>query len=336
MSIDTLAQRGRTTTGARGRLAANGWLAFAIRRSARIVVALGVLLALTFFMIHLVPGDPVRSSLPMGATAEMIKAKRHELGLDQPLPQQFAMYLGDVVHGRLGHSVATGESVSSVLSHRLLPTLQIAFLAFAVILVIALPLGFSIAVLTRGGRRRWLDDLFTFVTGLVGAIPSFLTSVGLIFVFAVTLRYLPAAGQRGPASYLLPVLSLSLGLAGHLARIVRVETLAVLDLDYMRTARSKRTGVVHMYARHALPNILTSVLTISGMMLPGLIGGTVLVENVFAWPGMGTALVQSILAKDYQVVQAIALLLGSFVLISNLLVDIALSVVDPRSAIRGA
>jgi len=313
---------------------ASPWLTFAARRLGRLVVATGTLLTLTFLMLHLVPGDPVRSSLPPGASAELIRAKRHELGLDKSLPAQFVDYVGDVLHGRFGTSIATGESVGSIVANRLPPTVQIATLAFLTILVIALPTGIAVAVLTRSGRRWWLDAPFTFVTGFVGAIPQFLGAVGLVFVFSVTLKWLPVAGRTGVASYILPIVALSAGLSGHLARIVRVETLVVLEKDYLRTARSKRLSVIRTYGRHALPNILTSVLTISGMMLPGLIGGTVLVESVFAWPGLGTTLVQAILAQDYQVVQGIVLLLGIIVLVTNLVVDVALALIDPQSSIR--
>jgi peptide/nickel transport system permease protein len=158
--------------------------------------------------------------------------------------------------------------------------------------------------------------------------------VGLVYVFGVTLGWAPVAGRSGPGSYVLPVAALAVGPAAALARIVRVETLAVLQADYIRTARAKRLPARLVYFRHALPNALTATVTIGGLLLSSLIAGTVLVENVFAWPGLGSTIVQSILAKDYPVVQGVVLVYGLGVLLVNLAVDVALALLDPRSTIR--
>jgi peptide/nickel transport system permease protein len=167
-------------------------------------------------------------------------------------------------------------------------------------------------------------------------MPEFLLGVGLVYVFAVRLKWLPVAGQSGAASYVLPVSALCLGSIAALARIVRVEMLKVLGEDYMRTARSKRLPARIEYLRHCLPNMLTATLTIGGLLLGGLIGGTVLVENVFAWPGLGTIVAQSVVQQDYSLAQAIILLLGAAVLIVNFVVDLILGTLDRRSTIRDA
>jgi peptide/nickel transport system permease protein len=200
-------------------------------------------------------------------------------------------------------------------------------------MLIALPLGIVAAVLTQRGRRRRLELGFTSGSTVLATIPEYLFAVGLVFVFGVSLGWLPVAGRGGPESYVLPVLALSIGPAAALARLIRVEMLQVLQTDYMRTARGKRLSQRQLYLRHALPNALTSALTIGGLLLGGLVGGTVLVETVFAWPGLGSKVVGSVLQKDYAVVQASALLLGALVLVLNFLVDLALGVLDPRSTI---
>jgi peptide/nickel transport system permease protein len=191
-----------------------------------------------------------------------------------------------------------------------------------------------VAVATRRGRGRRLELGFAGTSVVLGAIPDFLLGVALVYVFAVNLHVLPVAGRDGLASYVLPVVALALGPAAVLARIVRVEMLAALETDYVRTARAKRLPALRIHLVHALPNAVTATLTLSGMLLSSLVASTVLVENVFAWPGLGSTIVSSISNKDYQVVQAIVLVYGAGVLLVNTLVDVALALLDPRSMIR--
>ena len=294
---------------------------------------MALLLTATFLMIHLVPGDPVRATLGPTAPAELVELRRDALGLDDPLPVQFVDYVRQLLHGDLGTSMVTGEPITDVISARLPSTLQLAALAFLAAILISIPLGVAMAALTHGGRRRSLELGFTTTAGAFASIPSFLLAVGLVWLFAVTIQLLPVAGRGGPASYVLPVAALAIAPAAALSRIVRVEGLRVLDQDYMRTARGKRLPRRLVYVRHALPNTLTATLTLAGLLLGGLIAGTVLVENIFAWPGLGTTLVTSVVQKDYPTVQAIALLFGTLVLVINFVVDIALGVIDPRSTI---
>ena len=294
---------------------------------------MALLLTATFLMIHLVPGDPVRATLGPTAPAELVELRRDALGLDDPLPVQFVDYVRQLLHGDLGTSMVTGEPITDVISARLPSTLQLAALAFLAAILISIPLGVAMAALTHGGRRRSLELGFTTTAGAFASIPSFLLAVGLVWLFAVTIQLLPVAGRGGPSSYVLPVAALAIAPAAALSRIVRVEGLRVLDQDYMRTARGKRLPRRLVYVRHALPNTLTATLTLAGLLLGGLIAGTVLVENIFAWPGLGTTLVQSVVQKDYPTVQAIALLFGTLVLVINFVVDIALGVIDPRSTI---
>ena len=310
------------------------WARFAVRRGGRLLVSLWVLVTASFLMIHLIPGDPVRGSLGPTAPAALVAARRASLGLDDPLWVQYLHYLRGVVTGDLGTSLTSRLPVSQVIGQRLPATVQMAVLAFLVALLIAVPLGVLMGVLTRGGRRRRGELVFSATSVVVGSIPEFLLGVGLVYVFGVTLGAFPVAGRDGASSYVLPVLALALGPAAALARIMRVEMLTVLQTDYVRTARAKRLPAPRVYLRHALPNALTSTITLGGMLLSALVAGTVLVENVFAWPGLGSTIVQSIVSKDYPVVQGIVLVYGAGVLIVNLAVDVVLALLDPRSTIR--
>ncbi|ANN17993.1 peptide ABC transporter permease [Amycolatopsis orientalis] len=317
-------------TGLRG----GPWLSFAVRRLGRFAVSLWVLVTTAFLMIQLIPGDPVRAALGLTAPVELVNARRAALGLDDPLWLQYVHYFGGLFTGDFGTSMTSGQPVAEVIGDRLPATLQLALPAFAVVIAVALPLGVLFAVLTRGGRRRGGELAFTSTTVLLAAIPEFLVAVALVAFFAVRLGWFPVAGSEGAGSLVLPVIALALGPASVLARIVRVETLSVLGNDFIRTARAKRLPARLVYLRHALPNALTATLTMGGLMLTGMVAGTVLVENVFAWPGLGSTIAQSILQKDYPLVQGIVLVYGIGVLLVNLTVDVLLAVLDPRSTIR--
>nr|WP_203416219.1 ABC transporter permease [Jiangella ureilytica] len=312
----------------------NPWARFLLRRTGRLLVSLAVLVTLAFLMIHLIPGDPVRAALGVTAPPDLVEARREALGLNDPIGVQLADYVRALFAGDLGTSMTSGVSVSETIGQRLPATASLAVAAFVVVMLAAVPLGLAMAVLTRGGRRRGAELGFTSTSAVGAAIPEFLLAVGLVFVFGVTLGWFPVAGRGDAASYVLPVVALALGPALLMARIVRVEALAVMDEDFVRTARAKRLPPLRVHLRHVFPNALTSTLTIGGLLLSGMIVGTVLVENVFAWPGMGMTIVSSILAKDYPVVQGIVLVYGAAVLLVNLVVDVLLALADPRSTIR--
>ncbi|MGW2939506.1 ABC transporter permease [Streptomyces sp. NPDC001156] len=309
------------------------WARFLIRRVVRLAISLFVVITASFLLVHLVPGDPVRSALGITADPAVVAARRAQLGLDKSLLTQYLHYLGGVFTGNLGTSITSGDPVSSVITTRLPATAELAGGAFLLTALVAVPVGMWVAAATYGGRRRGADLAFTSVTGICTTVPDFLIGVGLVFVFAVTLPWLPPAGADTPASYLLPVLALALGPSCQLARIIRTETARVLGQDHLRVARSKRLPARLLYLRHALPNVLTAGLTVGGILFASLVAGSVLVENVFAWPGLGSTVVGAIVAQDYPLVQAIVLLLGSVVLVVNLVVDLALGLLDPRSTL---
>jgi peptide/nickel transport system permease protein len=310
------------------------WTRFTLRRLARLLVSLWVLVTASFAMIHLIPGDPVRAALGPTAPAALVETRRQALGLDDPLLTQYVHYLQGLFTGDLGTSLSSQLPVSDIVAQRLPATLTLAVLAFLAAIVIAVPLGVVMGVLTRGGHGRRTELTFTTTSVVLGTIPDFLVGVGLVYVFGVHLGWLPVAGNATPSAYVLPVIAMAIGPAVILARILRVEMVGVLEADFIRTARAKRLPARTVYFWHALPNAVTAALTLCGLIFSTMAVGTVLVENVFAWPGLGRTIVDSILAKDYPVVQAIVLVYGAGVLLVNTVVDVALALLDPRSMIR--
>ncbi|MER6582148.1 ABC transporter permease [Nonomuraea sp. NPDC001023] len=305
-----------------------------VRRLVRFVVSLAVLLVASFAMIHLIPGDPVRASLGPAAPVELVKAREQLLGLDKSLPEQFAAYVGHILTGDFGTSFLTGEPVGQVIATRLPNTLGLALLATVVALLLAVPLGMWAAIRTENGRNRGTEITFSSVTGTAVAVPEFLYSIALVAVLSIGLGLFPPAGKEGMMSYVLPVAALAIGPVAMIARISRVETLRELGTDYVRLARSKRLPAARLHLRHVLPNTLTATLTVGGLLLTSLIAGSVLVEYVFAWPGLGLKIVESITQKDYPVAQAVILVYGAIVLVVNLAVDLILGALDPTSKIK--
>ncbi len=312
------------------------WVAFAVRRLAVLVASLAIVLAASFLMIHLIPGDPVRGAAGVTAPPEFVAQRRAQLGLDDPLLDQFINYAQSVLSFDFGESFTTQEPVSEIIRTRMPNSAKLGGVAFVLTMGVSIPFGVVMGALTEGGRHRRTEFTFNSATGLIATIPEFLLAVALVFAFAVSLRWLPVAGAQHWYSYILPAFAIAMGPTAALTRIVRSETLKVLSQDYMRTAHSKRLPRRLIYMRHALPNLLTATLTIGGLLFGALIGGSVVVENVFAWPGLGTEAVKAVIRKDYPVVQALVFLLGATVLITNLVVDVVLAILDPRSIIRSA
>ncbi|GAA3875508.1 ABC transporter permease [Leifsonia kafniensis] len=317
------------TRGRRG----NRWLRFFLRRTGRMLIAMLVIVTAAFLVLRWAGGDPVRSALGATADESVVQARRDQLGLNDPLIVQFFNYLGGLFRGDFGVSLITGRSVSELVQNRLPATLELAGIAFLVVLLIAIPVGLAVAILTQGMRRRGTELAFTGISGFIAAIPEYLLGVALVIVFAITFQIFPVAGRGTPASYVLPVLALSIGSAASLSRIARVEALNTLKEDYVRTARSKRLPAWMIYFRHALPNMLTATLTLGGTLLATMIASSVLVEQVFNWPGLGTAFVQAIVSKDYGIVQGLALVYAAIILVINLIVDIVIAILDRRTTL---
>jgi peptide/nickel transport system permease protein len=314
-------------------LAEHPRLAFTLRRGTRFIASLAVLVTAAFAMIHLVPGDPVRDLLGASATQAQVDQTRALLGLDRSLPGQYLHYLGGLLSGNFGTSISEREPVRAVLGQRFPATLSLAGLAIAATIGVGVPAGLAAGVFAREHRHRRTDLAFVSATSLLSVLPEFLLAVALVYVLGVSLHGLPVAGRGAADSYLLPVISLAAAPTAMIARLVRVETMRSLQEDYVRTARSKQLPPLTIYLRHVLPNAATAALTTAGLLFGGLIAGTVVVENVFAWPGIGATMVSSITGKDYSLVQGIVLVYGALILTVNLLVDVALAAIDPRSRI---
>ncbi|MCR2824782.1 ABC transporter permease [Microbacterium sp. zg.Y909] len=306
---------------------------FAMRRIGRLVVSLLVVVLAAFFLVHLVPGDPVRAALGPTAPASLVEATRIELGLNQPVPQQLVNYLAGLLRGDLGTSIQSGLSVGDTIASRFPTTLTLAALGFVVAMLGALPIGMGAALIARSGRGGTANSAVSGALGVIIAIPEFVLAVGLISVFSMWLTILPPAGWGEPRNVVLPVLALALGAMAYLARIVQVEMIKVLDSTYIATAKAKRLPHRVILMRHALPNIITATLTVGGLILSGLVAGTVIIETIFAIPGAGSSLISAIGSKDYPMIQGMVLVYAFSVLAVNLVVDLILLTVDPRTTI---
>lgn len=283
-----------------------------------------------FTLANLTPGDPARlllqRQLGRQPTAEETAAVRDDLHLDDPFVVRYFRWLEGAMTGDLGTSYRTGESVLGALSDRFPATLQIAALGLAIALAIALPLGILAAV----WRNSLIDHVSRIIALLGASMPSFWVAYLLILLFAVKLQVLPVAGKGTWQHLVLP--SVTLGLAGcaSLMRLTRSEMLEVLGQDYIRTSRAKGLGPRAVIVRHALRNAMIPVMTVAGMRFAGLLGGVVIVETIFAWPGIGKFVLDSIFDRDYPVIQGFVVFMGTVFLLMNLLVDVSYAWLDPR------
>jgi peptide/nickel transport system permease protein len=303
----------------------------------RLAAMLPVLLLVSvviFSLIHLTPGDPATVMLGAEASLEDIQRVRQELGLDQPLYLQYLHWLGRVLRGDLGHSIRTHQPVAEAILQRLPVTIEVALAALTVSLAIALPTGMVSAL-----RRDSAVDASSRALALLGvSVPSFFLAILLIYVFSLKLRWLPPIGfvplTADPVgnvkSVLMPALTLGAALAAVVARLTRSSLLEVLDEGYVRTARAKglREGV--MVRRHALKNALIPVVTVVGLQSGTLLGGAIITETVFALPGVGRLIVDSVFQRDFPLVQGVVLFLALIFLGVNLLVDLVYAWLDPR------
>jgi len=290
-----------------------------------LVVVLGVC-TLVFLLIHLVPGDPVEAMLGENAQVADREALRQALGLDRPLGEQYLAYLQRLARLDLGLSFQDRRPVAAILGERLPATLELTLAALGLALLLALPLG----VLAARHRGSPLDS-GAMGLSLVGiSIPNFWLGPLLILVFSLWLGWTPVSGRVGPASLILPALTLGTGMAAILARMVRGSILEVLGEDYVRTARAKGLSERRVLWGHALRNAWLPILTLIGLQLGGLLGGAVITETVFAWPGVGSLLVEAIQSRDYPVVQACVLLVSLSYVFVNTLTDLVYGWVDPR------
>jgi peptide/nickel transport system permease protein len=307
---------------------------YIVRRVAFMLPVALLVSFLTFMLIHLIPGDPARVLLGEEATPQTVAALQHQLGLDQPLPKQFALWLWQAIHGNLGMSIQLQQPVTQALLQRLPVTLELGLVSLLYSLALALPLG----VYSATHRNSWVEWLVN-ISSLVGtAIPSFVLALLLIFLFAVVLRVVPPGGYKpftdDPTSnirdLILPMIALGTGTVAVNLRQIRASMVEVLEQDYVRTARSKGLSERRVNYVHALRNSLIPLLTIVGLQVGAILGGAFVIETIFLWPGIGKLAVDSIFAKDYPVVQGVVLVAAFSYMLINLLVDISYVFLDPR------
>jgi peptide/nickel transport system permease protein len=304
------------------------------RRVAALVIVLGVVSVIAFVVTRLVPGDPAGAMLGLEAREEDIQAMRQRLGLDRPLPEQYLRWIGLALRGNLGDSVFIHKPVTEAVAERLEPTLLLMLMAETVALAVGVPSG-VISALRRGA---WVDQAFMFVTLFAVSVPEFWLGLNLIILFAVHLHWLPSSGYlslaEGPlvtvSHLLMPGASLGLIHSALIARMTRSAMLEVLGQDYVRTARAKGAPPRLVTYRHALKNAMVPILTVIGLSVAGLLGGATVAETVFAIPGVGLLVVNSVSRRDYPVIQGVLLLAAVVNVVVNLVLDLMYLVVDPR------
>lgn len=290
-----------------------------------VIVILGVS-TIVFLLIHIVPGDPVEVML--GETAQFTdrEALRSALGLDQPLWQQWLVYMQQLAQLELGTSFYSKREISSILAERIPATLLLACAGIITAIMIALPLGILAAV-----RRASTWDSAAMTFSMLGiSIPNFWMGPLLIMIFSLWLGWFPVSGYEGTGSLILPALTLGASLAALLSRMVRGSLLEVLNEDYIRAAQARGLSDMAVILHHGLPNAALPVITVLGMQLGALLAGAVITETIFSWPGVGQLTIEAIQNRDYPVVQACVLLISLSYVVVNLLTDLAYAVLDPR------
>ncbi|WP_321936322.1 ABC transporter permease [Paraburkholderia sp. J8-2] len=288
---------------------------------------LTVLLVVTFTFVMLrISGDPLHSLLPIETPPQVVDMLRHEWGFDRPLSEQYFTYLGRVLTGNFGTSLLSGQNALSLIMEKVPATLQLMGAALLLALVVGIPLGI-IAARYRGG---FVDRSVIGLAVLTHSVPTFLTGILLIQLFAVKLRILPSGGGSTPAYIVMPALVIGLYNAGVIARFVRSSALEVIGQRYILAARARRVSEWTLIVRHVMPNAALPLLTLLGFLLGGLIGGSAVIEAVYAWPGVGNLLIDSVNSRDVAVVQAIVILITIAMVSANLIVDFLHAMADPR------
>ncbi len=300
---------------------------YIIRRLLQMIpITLGIL-TLVFSLIHLIPGDPAIQIAGEGARPQDVENVRKALGLDQPLWSQYVHYLGRIAHGDLGRSFRTNESVATEIRARYPATIQLAFGAMLVALLVAFPLGMISAIY----RNSWIDNLARFFALIGVSMPSFWFGPLLIIAFAINHQWFPVSGrEEGLRSIVLPSVTMGLALAAILTRMIRVSVAEELGQLYVTTAIAKGVTRVRAIFRHALKNALIPVITVLALQFGSLLTGAIITEQIFSWPGLGRLLIQSINTRDYPQVQASILVIALTYILVNFISDLLYGVVDPR------
>ncbi|MFM1651110.1 ABC transporter permease [Brevibacillus sp. B_LB10_24] len=307
---------------------------FVLKRLLLTIPILFLVSIMTFSLIHMIPGDPARVILGQEATPEAYQALRQELGLDKPIVEQYVSWVGKVLHGDLGMSITDRVPVVDLIAQRLPATVELTIGTFIFALVIALPTG----ILAAMRRNTWIDYTSSFVALGGMSIPSFWLAMMAIIYFTVENHWLPSSGyvpffqdpKQNLLAMILPCIATGLRESAVLMRMLRSSLLEVVNMDFVRTAKAKGLNEVRTMLGHVLRNALIPVVTTSGLMIAGLLGGLVITESIFSIPGFGRLIVESVFKRDYVTVQGAILVSAILVVFVNLLVDLLYVLIDPR------
>jgi ABC-type dipeptide/oligopeptide/nickel transport system permease component len=298
---------------------------FIIIRFLQSIIAFFGIIILVFFMIRL-SGNPIYWSMSPLSTPEQMKVLQHQFGLDKSYWDQFVIYIGGLAHGDLGTSFIKRVPVAQLIKQALPNTLKLGVPSF----IIGTVVGIALGVVAATRRNSFIDNGIKFLAVLGQALPGFWVALMAMLIFSVYLRWLPTAGMGGIQYYILPVGTMLFFMLPGMMRLVRSTMLDVLDSEYIKMARIKGLPERKVIVKHALRNAIISPLTVAGMMMAGIIGGAVITENIFNWPGMGRLALEYTISRDFPVVQAITIIIAVMVLGMNFLVDIAYAYVDPQ------
>lgn len=296
------------------------------RRILMAIPALFGVLTITFFLLPLVPGDPVDLMLGEQASVADKQTLRHDLGLDQPLSTRYVGFLSQTLNGDFGRSFTSRKPVSEAIRERFPATLELAITSMTLALVFGIPLGVWAA--THKGRA--VDHAVRFFSLTGTSLPSFWIGPFLVYIFALHLDWLPVSERGGLDHLILPAVTLAIGLIAILAQVTRAAMLEILNEDFVTTARAKGASTARVYFRHALANALIPIITVSALQFGAILTGTVVVETIFDWPGLGTLLFQAIQNRDYPVVQATVLVIALTYALVNLGADLLYAKANPK------
>lgn len=301
-------------------------LKFIVRRLLGMIPTLLIVSIVIFLFVRMIPGDPARLVAGADASIQDVQAVRMELGLDKPVVTQYINFIGNLAHGDLGKSLKTRQPVSEEIGSRFMATFWLTLASMAWALVVGLIIG----VISATKRNKWQDytGMFAAVSGI--SLPSFWLGLMLMQLFSVNLGWLPTNGFESWKSLVLPALTLGAGVAAVIARFTRSSLMEVLREDYVRTARAKGLHNYFVVMKHALRNALIPVITMTGLQFGFLLGGSVVVETVFGWPGLGRLLIDSVAFRDYPTIQAEMLLFALEFILINLMVDLLYAVLNPQ------
>ncbi|RZL89688.1 MAG: glutathione ABC transporter permease GsiC [Variovorax sp.] len=298
---------------------------YVLKRLLGLLPTLLIVAVLVFMFVHMLPGDPARLAAGANADPETVELVRQDLGLDKPLPQQFLSFFGNMLQGDFGHSLSSKRPVSTEIAERFMPTLLLTLTSMGWAVVFGMTIGIGSAVY----RNQWPDRLGMTLAVSGISFPAFALGMLLMQVFSVQLGWLPTVGADSWRHYILPSLTLGAAVAAVMARFTRASFIEVIQEDFVRTARAKGVSEKWVILKHCLRNALIPVVTMMGLQFGFLLGGSIVVEAVFNWPGLGRLLVDAVDMRDYPVIQALVLLFSLEFILINLVVDVLYGFINP-------